>query len=756
MYSNPVEVTLPDSFYAALDNVVDTVKEGFANKDREDSTAFYNKNLLNHEDITLIAPKFNETNATDYRLIGRSLMEGMADIFFSYWEKYNDSEDYYKTDNKEIVKTPIEQVAPIVKVTIPEKKEPENDSILDNLPLPLTALLLGIETGTTLWGQIIESIALLPKLLANSGQFAKIITGAFSQIPNILSKIKGLGITIVQSMANVTGAFSKLVSFANNFKFASTGINKVMGTIGNYASNITKVLSKSAANLGLKIASKLKFLPFIGTILGFYQSYLRFERGEYFLGTLELAAAIATMLPGPGTAIAIGINILQGILESGNTSIGGISTLLFKAVPSIGSKLIAKLTGTISSTILKPLSLVLKRIPLLGSLISFGMAVSDFSNGETLSGSLNILSGLGGLVDIVAPGVGTALAIAIDALNIFLNSTETGQQIITKAKDIGSSISSAVSNWYNQISLVADVIYNKILGAYNAVIDSWNAGINSLVQTLDNWGTNITEWFAETKQSIIDTFDEIFAGFSITNLINNLSDSAKQLVTNISNKITSFFSNLFESVNNYFTGKVTEIKQKFDSVTTYISDIFTFSTEGNLIDSCLDSIKNSFTKIWSDIKGAISDWWSSITNKITSLTDGYKSSIKNFIGNIGNFFGGSDKAPSINSNAQPEVRDVRTISTPKQSVKIDPRLVNNQLTNDKNIKSISENIIRNDSATSISVGKLCTIADAILSQMINNPGKGNIITTNNIIAGNGSSSRVSSSTISDPRLIYSN
>lgn len=776
MYSTPVDVTLPDSFYTALDNVVDTIKEKSAEENSSSNTDFYNKNLLNYEELTFIAPKFNESMVSDYRLIGRSLMEGMADIFFNYWERYNDSEDYYKVNKEEPVKTPIEQVAPIVNVTVPENDKKEENLALEMLKLPLAALFIGINAGTSLWGQVIESITLLPKLLTRSGWLASTISSSFKGIPNIISKINGLGTTvsglitklnasikgiptfgttIAQTMSKISGAFTKLVSFANNFNFIGTGISKVMTTAGTFTGNITNILKSKAVQLGAKIASKLKFLPFIGTVLGLYQSYLRFNRGEYFSGTLEFAAAIATLLPGPGTAIAIGINVLQGILESGSTSIGGISNLLLKSVPAIGGKLLGKLTASLSSTLLKPLSLVLKRIPLLGSLISFGMAISDFSNGENLSGSLNILSGLGGLVDIVAPGVGTAIALAIDALNIFLNATETGQNIVAKTKDIGSSIGNAISKWYNYIASIKDTVINTIIGTYHDVVTLWDNGITMVSETLTGWGESISEWYNDIKNNIVLSFNEIFTGFSISETINLVTDMSNNLITDIKTKFSTFFSTIFDSISNYFTGKISEIKQKFEPIFSFVTDMFDFSTEKSLIDSCIESIKDSFTQIWANIKNAISNWWETVTNKVTGLFDNIKASTKNLIGNIGDFFGFDTNSIDKPSGTVSNVQDVRTITEPTQQLKIDPTLVNNQLVTDKKIKAISDNITKNDFTVGKGVNKLNNVAEAILSHIINNGGKNNIITTNNIISGSGILSRTSSIS-SDPRLIYSN
>ena len=61
--------------------------------------------------------------------------------------------------------------------------------------------------------------------------------------------------------------------------------------------------------------------------------------------------------------------------------------------------------------------LFLKRVPILGSLISGGMAVADLMEGDYTGAALQGGSALAGLLDLVAPGVGTAASIGLDAVD---------------------------------------------------------------------------------------------------------------------------------------------------------------------------------------------------------------------------------------------------------------------------------------------------------------------------------------------------
>ena len=101
------------------------------------------------------------------------------------------------------------------------------------------------------------------------------------------------------------------------------------------------------------------------------------------------------------------------------------------------------LFGTIGTLFTKFLTPVIKRIPGLGSLISWGFAVSRFKKGDLVGGLIDVASGIATLF----PGIGTGIGIGLDVLNAFLDLKKdpekvegTGQgfnlgEFFTKIKD---------------------------------------------------------------------------------------------------------------------------------------------------------------------------------------------------------------------------------------------------------------------------------------------------------------------------------
>lgn len=86
----------------------------------------------------------------------------------------------------------------------------------------------------------------------------------------------------------------------------------------------------------------------------------------------------------------------------GKTAVTGASKLGSKSLAKIGGKLAGK-------------TLLLKRIPVLGSLMGVGFAIDRAIKGDGAGALMELGSAGLGLVDLVAPGVGTALSLAADA-----------------------------------------------------------------------------------------------------------------------------------------------------------------------------------------------------------------------------------------------------------------------------------------------------------------------------------------------------
>lgn len=106
----------------------------------------------------------------------------------------------------------------------------------------------------------------------------------------------------------------------------------------------------------------------------------------------------------------------------------------------------------------------LKRLPIIGSLISLGSAIKRFKDGDTLGGLIDI----GAAVAYMIPGVGTVLGLAFDLLNASSDiygaknnmgkSEAIGSMIVDAGKWIYEKVSSLIDS---MLKYVADTLYNS-------------------------------------------------------------------------------------------------------------------------------------------------------------------------------------------------------------------------------------------------------------------------------------------------------
>jgi hypothetical protein len=98
-------------------------------------------------------------------------------------------------------------------------------------------------------------------------------------------------------------------------KIVSAGALKAIPKFFGKTTAVIKFIAKGAAKHFTKLAKVFKWIPGVGSLLSFAFAVDRFRSGDYFGGLLEVAAGIAYFVPGIGTAIGIGIDVLNTFLD---------------------------------------------------------------------------------------------------------------------------------------------------------------------------------------------------------------------------------------------------------------------------------------------------------------------------------------------------------------------------------------------------------------------------------------------------------
>lgn len=503
-----LEIKLPQSFFDALEEIKESSEE--RNDNRSDSD-FYAKNILNGGNIQKVAPTFTSQLAKGYEDIGAAIFKGGTKIFFEYWDKIKKQEEYKKVD-----KSPAKQINPIINVNLPKEKVPKlpPTGSLSDLAL-LALLLLGLAGRTGPLGQIVESIAYLPEALRG-------LVGA-KWVKSIIEKIK-------EPLKAFKNGLKAIPKFFESFGKLGNFIGKTISRLGKITGNIFSLLGKTGIGIITKtVGPFLKKLPLIGTVMSLYQAYLRYNEGNYSQAIMELFAGILPFFGPVGAGVAIGINVLQ-MLWDGNVGGSGVAKAALKGGATLARNFISMFPKTLVK-LLKPVSTALRRIPIFGGLIGLGFAINDFKNGNNLSGALNLVSGIATFLDLLIPGLGTGIAIGIDAINYWVNNTESGKNFTNNTSDwLGKAWT-----WMKDLS---KYIWDGILAGYKWLEDilgkAWQ-GIKSFFNDIINWykdafkiiGKKLDDtWnfiLGSVKKSISNTIDTVKSGFDrITETFNTV------------------------------------------------------------------------------------------------------------------------------------------------------------------------------------------------------------------------------------------
>jgi hypothetical protein len=238
------------------------------------------------------------------------------------------------------------------------------------------------EASNPLVASLIKSLAPIALgigfLVASVGKIAEggAMQGANKQGARLGVRAFGLDTKLTKGLGWL-GKKLGLEKVAQNLSMA--GVRKLNSLSGNkkMISILTNIIGR-----GGKMAKFVKGLPIIGTLIGVYSGIQRMKNGQVMQGMIDFASAVATMFPGYGTAISVGLDVLNTTMDisnkkTGKTGFGG----LMEVIPEWYEK--NKYT-----------------LPVLGSLTYMGEAFGALDNGDFL-GFIDAISMVG--MDI--PGI---------------------------------------------------------------------------------------------------------------------------------------------------------------------------------------------------------------------------------------------------------------------------------------------------------------------------------------------------------------
>ena len=381
-------------------------------------------------------------------------------------------------------------------------------------------------------------------------------------------------------------------------------------------------------------------------------------------GILQNVAKYASLTGMKGIVVAAGkfLRVLTAPFQMLSHLFTGksLGKLVEGGAMKLGGKFLLEKFPTIFKFLGKGLKF-LKPIPILGSLISFYFAWDRFKKGDVTGGIIDVISGIASLF----PGVGTALSIGLDMINLYRDlSGKSAQEAAVqspsktwlkdKMNKLGEFVSTTCYDW---------PIIGPLIRAYEHFkADNWIQGINSLVHFIPAIGW-IADFFVKEQDP---RTGQQYTGKSFTDVIKQAWRSSVDLMKNI-----PIIGNLLTAVDYFIDGKFDLGLQALDGIIPGIGNVIKFltpSTEtqqqlktlatavgtnvksfatwtleklglGWLLDGTSDSLfdAESSKLVVSFIKDKVSELYGKIKDFFTSMVSSAGDILKNLMGSDGDF-----------------------------------------------------------------------------------------------------------------------
>jgi len=189
---------------------------------------------------------------------------------------------------------------------------------------------------------------------------------------------------------------------------------------------------KSGGGLGKLTAAALLVLGGVAALVtglmsdGPLKGFLKILAKGGIIGGIKLFKSMVSKSLGKftaGFAKLLPKGIFTKVITSVKTFMKSIGKFFLKPFKMLGKGGAKGIFGKILGMMFKFIKPVLKRIPGIGSLISWGFAISRFKKGDVVGGLIDVASGIA----TIFPGIGTGISIGLDVLNAFLD-TKKGKE----------------------------------------------------------------------------------------------------------------------------------------------------------------------------------------------------------------------------------------------------------------------------------------------------------------------------------------
>ena len=409
----------------------------------------------------------------------------------------------------EILKDTLEPVKPeadtlkaskIGKVTELEKvQEAETDKSLSNNKLGSFILAAAGAAALALLAQLGPIGEYISKTIPKLGKAFKTIKSTFTSIFNTIKNIKGIPGLALKAIEDFFKGNKLAESFISGLRGSMKAGSGILSNVKAIGGTMIKVLTGALKGISMPLLKTLKFVPFIGGLIGLGLAYSRFKSGDYIPATFELISAILDFIPGAGWVASSMIDgglllyDLYNAKQEKKEELGEPTQGFLAYIGSvIGDNLLPKL----------------EYLPVIGGIIQFGRAAKLFTSGNIRDGvkmigsSLFALVGGKGLSDAMTQGLGFVLSLfdssSADQPAEVTNNTGRSWGDVVKSLwgDAGKIV-------YQKLNEMKDWVWaraTKFLSYFN--VASWDDDIPDLNESAQSLNKEATDNLARARQRL--------------------------------------------------------------------------------------------------------------------------------------------------------------------------------------------------------------------------------------------------------------
>jgi len=286
--------------------------------------------------------------------------------------------------------------------------------------------------------------------------------------------IESLLSTIGTPLLALAGGITALLTATNIDFGAFEGLTNMIGKQGLVGGLkiFMKPFLKFAGKSGLKL---LKRIPVIGSIVGLYFAHERYKNKDWVGMTIEIASSIANLVPGIGTFLSIGLDLLNAFLDYKSTTADGDLK---------GDK--AGIIAEMAKPMMEWLEKNGRDIPFIGAFYHGKDMIQSFKDGKWSDGLFSLAQTAAALV----PGVGMLLTPGLNFLRAMVDPK------YRQKTNLGEAAAGAM-DW---LSGLWDTIKDWFGGILHGIADNLPIGSDFAHDWLEGKGFKNPNKAARTKQ----------------------------------------------------------------------------------------------------------------------------------------------------------------------------------------------------------------------------------------------------------------